>query len=220
MGELEPVERRHRLRNVRPVGGDAGAVRRLLQSVTALYDRAVDSVLSTPHVVPSLAEARRLLDQHSSEGDHVAEQVNRVALLALPVLRRMQQAGRLARLPGVRRLPAVASIATAASIGSALNRGVRDVQVIGSYVATRLERASGTPADPALVKRLTVQLYLDPSRPPQFDQRVGSARLLRRWLTRGVMGRDSRKAAQRSLEAVSRLDPDRVLAGWRARGGR
>lgn len=223
MGDLEPAPRVHRLEDVRVAGADEddpGALRRLLVAVGGLYDRAVDAVLATPHDVLDQRHALSLLEGHGRESEALGEQITKVALIATPILRKMEVARRFTRVPGVKRLPFVMSVTTAASVGASLARGVRDVQVIGSYVASRLEQASGRAPDPQLVKRLTVQLYLSPSTPPRVDQRIGPARLLRRWLVRGALGRDSKRQAEKAIAAVARLDVDRALASWHALGGR
>lgn len=241
MAELEPpggeVRRVYRLTDVRPAssvaatglgarpGGtvegddDAGALRRLLTAVGSLYERAVDAVLATPHEVTEHRDALALLDEQRGGEGELRDQIAKVALIATPILRKMEVAKRFTRVPGVKRLPFVMSLTTVASVGAALARGVRDVQVIGSYVASRLRAASGHEPDPELVKRLTVQLYLSPGTPPRVDQRVGPAKLLRRWLVRGALGRDGRKHAERAVGAVTRLDVDGVLASWHATGG-
>ncbi len=217
----------HRLEDVHVAGAvestdDAGALRRLLAAVGSLYERAVDAVLATPHVVPDQGHAMALLDQSSPRdgASELGEQIAKVALIATPILRRMEVARRFTRVPGVKKLPFVMSLTTAASVGAALSHGVRDVQVIGSYVSSRLQEASGAAPDPKLVKQLTVQLYLSPGSTPRLDQRVGPARLLRRWLVRGALGRDGRRQAEKAVAAVARLDVDRALAAWRATGGR
>lgn len=233
MSEASPGGRIHRLENVRPVSGaspyaagssveaaddEAGALRRLLSAVGSLYERAVDAVLATPHEVTVHSDALALLDGSRGGEGELRDQIAKVALIATPIIRRMEVARRFTRVPGVKRLPFVMSVTTVASVGAALGRGVRDVQVIGSYVASRLREVSGVDPDPELVKRLTVQLYLSPGTMPRVDQRVGPAKLLRRWLVRGALGRDGRKQAERAVSAVTRLDVDRVLAAWIATG--
>lgn len=236
MGESDAVERRHDLTDVRPLhrrssGGsasaasvEANALRRVIAGVGALYDRAVDAVLATPHLIRDERDALQLLDERGSTDDQaLAERIGKLAMVATPVLTRMKSAGRLAKLaklPGAKRVPLIASVTTVASVGAALNRGVRDVQVIGSYVATRIERTTGEPPDPELVKRLTVQLYLSPSTVPRLDKRVPTAKLLRKWLVRGALGRDSKKAAQKAVAAVTRLDVPSAVAWWRANSDR
>ena len=84
--------------------------------------------------------------------------------------------------------------------------------MLGSLLAFRLEQVSGAPADPALVKKLAVELYLAPKRKPDVATLdLPLAQLARRWLLRGVFGRDTRKAAEKALDAAEQLDLDRVL---------
>ena len=71
---------------------------------------------------------------------------------------------------------------------------------------------TGAPADPALVKKLAVELYLAPKRKPDVARLdLPLARLVRKWLFRGVFGRDTRRAAEKALDAAEQLDLDRVL---------
>jgi hypothetical protein len=104
-------------------------------------------------------------------------------------------------------VPWVLVASTAFSVGSTVRSGVREAQVIGSLVAHRLERESGSPPDPALVKKLALELYLDPRATPDLsDPGLPLRRLVQRWLIRGALGRDTRKAALRALDAAERLD--------------
>ena len=73
-------------------------------------------------------------------------------------------------------------------------------------------QATGAPADTALVKKLAVELYLAPKREPDLATLdLPLARLARKWLLRGVFGRNTRRAAENALDAAERLDLDRVL---------
>ncbi len=86
------------------------------------------------------------------------------------------------------------------------------VRVLGSLLAFRLEQVNGAPADPALVKKLAVELYLAPKRKPDVARLdLPLAKLARRWLLRGVFGRDTRRAAEKALDAAEQLDLDHVL---------
>jgi hypothetical protein len=74
-------------------------------------------------------------------------------------------------------------------------------------------------ADPALVKKLAVELYLAPKRTPDVATLdLPLAQLARKWLLRGVFGRNTRKAAERALDAAEQLDVERVLARRREAG--
>jgi hypothetical protein len=103
-------------------------------------------------------------------------------------------------------------VSTAVSLTTTTRAGVREVRVLGSLLAYRLEQATGTPADPALVKKLAVELYLAPKRKHEVATLdLPLAQLARKWLFRGVFGRDTRRAAEKALDAAERLDLERVL---------
>lgn len=172
----------------------------LVDAMSSLVDAAVARMLATPERVTSAAEGKQLLATDTST-EEVADQLQRVVVVAIPVLRTFLRGARLTRIPWV----LVAT--TAFSIGSAVRSGVREAQVIGSLVAYRLEQATGVPAKPELVKKLTLDLYLAPRKVPDVtDLSLPLSRVLRRWLIKGAVGRDSRKAASRALDAAEQLD--------------
>ena len=104
---------------------------------------------------------------------------------------------------------------TTLSIGIAVRSGVKEIQTLSSLVAHRLERATGAPADPALVKKLAVDLYLHPRRPPSLESdRVRIVRLTRKWLIGGAFGRKTERRASRALEAAERIDVAALAADW------
>ena len=85
-------------------------------------------------------------------------------------------------------------------------------------MAYRLERATGSPSDPALVKKVAVDLYLAPKRTPDpTDDRLRLVRLTRKWVLSGAFGRDTAKRATRALDAAEKLDVGELAARW-ARG--
>ncbi len=92
-------------------------------------------------------------------------------------------------------------------MGIAVRTGVRELQVLAALVAYRLEATSGAPADAALVRRVAVDLYLDPKRPPDpARDRPRFVRLTRKWLLSGTFGRNTAKQADKALVAAERLD--------------
>ncbi len=183
----------------------------LSDAVGALVDRAIDRVLLTGERVRSPAEGKSMLRKRE-DTEALADNVQRVVVLATPVVRGLVRSVRFTRVPWV----LVAS--TTVSIGLAVRNGVRELQVLAALLAYRLEQAAGAPADPALVKRLAVGLYLDPKRAPGLDgERLRLGRLTRRWLWRGAFGHDTEKHARRALDAAGKLDVDAVLAAWGAR---
>ncbi len=176
------------------------AIPPLVDAISSLYDHAIDRLFLTSERVTSAAEGKKQLAA-DGEGEVLADQVQRVAVLAVPVVRTLARGARFTRVPWV----LVAS--TAFSIASTLRAGVREVQVIGSLIAHRIEQETGRPAAPRLVKRLALELYLAPRRTPSTtDHPLPLRRLLQRWLFKGAFGRDTRRAASKALDAAERLD--------------
>jgi hypothetical protein len=180
--------------------------------VSRLYDRAIDSVLSTPYEVRSADEALALIESEAGgvfDGKALTDQVQKAAVVLTPVLRRLRW---FERLPGAKRLPFIAGVATVANVAMVLRRGVREVQIVSSFLAHRLREVTGDAPDPTLVKVVAVQLYTEPNRRPVATGRIGFVRLLRRWLVRGVFGRDTQKRAREAVFAVAQLDIHALLA--------
>jgi hypothetical protein len=95
-----------------------------------------------------------------------------------------------------------------------IRAGLHELRIIASLVAYRLERATGEPADPALVKKVALELYLRPRDEPDVSElRLPLVRLVRHWLVRAALGRDTRKAAGKSLDAADRLDFGKLVRG-------
>jgi hypothetical protein len=182
----------------------------LVNAVGKLVEAAVAHVLLSDDRVTSAAEGRlRLAGQTGSE--ELADKVQRVVVLATPVVRVAARGAKFTRLPWV--MIASSSVA----IAVAVRTGVREIQVLSSLVAYRIEQATGRPADPQLVEKVAVDLYLDPKRKPDLsDDRIRLVRLTRKWLLLGAFGRSTSKRAGKALEAAERLD-GRELAARRGR---
>ena len=177
----------------------------LVRAAGTLLDDLVDRVLRNEERVATAAEGKLLIAADDGMED-VADRVQRFVGVATPTVRVLARGARFTRVPWV----LVAS--TAVSLTTTVRAGVREVRVLGSLLAFRLEPVSGAPADPALVKKLAVELYLAPKRKPDVATLdLPLAQLARRWLLRGVFGRDTRKAAEKALDAAEQLDLDRVL---------
>lgn len=183
----------------------------LNDAVGALVDRAIDRVLLTGERVTSPAEGKSML-RRREDTEALADNIQRVVVLATPVVRTFVRSVRFTRVPWV----LVAS--TTVSIGLAVRSGVRELQVLAALLAYRLEQASGAPADPTIVKPLAIALYLEPKRAPDLGSgRLRLGRLTRRWLLRGAFGRSTEKQALRALDAAGKLDVDAALSAWEAR---
>jgi hypothetical protein len=184
----------------------------LVGAAASLLDDIVDRLLRTDERVASAAEGKRLIAV-DDEMEDAADHVQRFVAIATPTVRILARGARFTRVPWV----LVAS--TAVSLTTTVRAGVLEVRVIGSLLAYRLEQATGVRADPALVKKLAVELYLAPKRTPDVATLdLPLAQLARKWLLRGVFGRNTRKAAERALDAAEQLDVERVLARRREAG--
>ena len=192
----------------------AGALKagsELVTAVGALVDGAVDRTLLTGERVTSAEEAKRRLK--GDEGTEAkASEIQRVVVLAVPVVRRLVRGARVTRVPWVM----VAS--SVVSVGIAVRTGIRELRVLSSLVAHRLEEDTGRPPDPALVKKLAIELYLHPKRRPDVDSGPGVVGLTRRWVVGGAFGRSTAKRAGKAFEAAERLDAGDLAARWADRG--
>ena len=184
----------------------------LVRAAGNLVDDLVDRLLRTDERVATAAEGKLLIAADDGMED-AADRVQRFVAVATPAVRIFARGARFTRVPWV----LVAS--TAVSLTTTTRAGVREVRVLGSLLAYRLEQATGTTADPALVKKLAVELYLAPKQKPDVASLdLPLAQLARKWLFRGVFGRDTRRAAEKALEAAERLDLERVLETRRTSG--
>ena len=197
------------------VGRGAGATIRtandaLTRAVGRLAEQAIDHALLSGERVTSAAEGKRLL-AGSGDTEALAGNIQRVIVLAMPVVRRVSRSARLTRVP----LVMVAS--SSVSVGVAVRTGARELQVLGSLVAHRLEQATGAPSDPALVKKVAIDLYLDPKRTLELaDDRLRLVRLTRKWVFSGAFGRSTSKRALKALEAAERIDAVALTTRWAA----
>jgi hypothetical protein len=212
-----PSDRATRLRaQARSAGKGAGAathkaVAALVEAVGNLADAAVDHVLLTDKRVTSAAEARREL-AGAADAEALADKVQRVVVLAVPVARALARGARFTRLPWA--MLASSTI----SIGIAVRAGVRELQVLASLLAYRLEEATGRPSDPTLVKKVAIDLYLKPKRAPDLaDDKLRLIRLTRKWVLGGAFGRETSKRAAKALDAAEHLDAAELAERWHRR---
>lgn len=180
----------------------------LVRAVGRLVNRAVDEMLLGDKRVISAAEGRRLLAA-DEQTESRADDIQRIIVLAVPVVRALARGARVVKLPWV----IIGS--TAVAVGIAVRTGVREIQVLSSLVAHRLEQATGAPPDPVLVKKVAIDLYLHPKRKLLLsDDKLHLVRLTRKWVLGGVVGRKTEKRASRALAAAERLDPATLAESW------
>jgi hypothetical protein len=180
----------------------------LVDAVGRLVDAAVARVLLSDDRVTSAADGKRRLSGQE-ETEELADKVQRVVVLATPFVRMAARGAKFTRLPWA--LVASSSVA----VGIAVRTGVREIQVLSSLLAYRIEQATGAPADPRLVEKVAVDLYLNPKRKPDLtDDRLRLVRLTRKWVLLGALGRTTSKRAGKALEAADRLDGGDLARRW------
>jgi hypothetical protein len=180
----------------------------LVDAVGRLVHAAVARVLLSDERVTSVADGKaRLAGQ--TETEDLADRVQRVVVLATPVVRVVARGAKFTRLPWA----FVAS--SSVSVGIAVRTGVREIQVLSSLVAYRIEQTTGAPSDPRLVEKVAVDLYLNPKQKPDLtDDRLRLIRLTRKWVLLGAFGRTTSKRADKALEAADKLDGNDLVARW------
>jgi hypothetical protein len=180
----------------------------LVEAVGRLVDAAVARVLLSEVRVTSAGDAeRRLSGQAGTE--ELADKVQRVVVLATPIVRRLARGAKFTRLPWA--MLASSSV----SVGIAVRSGVREIQVLSSLVAHRIEQATGEPADQQLVEKVAVDLYLNPKRKLDLtNDRIRLVRLTRKWVMLGAFGRTTSKRARKALAAAEKLDGSDLAARW------
>ena len=189
--------------------GTLFAIPRVLErSAGDVVQQSFDRLLSSDIRVTTAAEAKRLLADHE-DTEELTDAIQRFVAIATPVLRIALRGARFTRIPWV----LVAS--SAVSIGVTVRNGVRELQAIAALLAYRFEEETGAPPDPALLQKLTLELYLKPRRTPDVsDLGLPLARLARRWIVSGAFGRNTRRKTEKALDAAERLDVS-SLAGRR-----
>jgi len=174
--------------------------RALERSAEHVVNRAFDRLLSSDTAPATAAEARRLLADHE-DTEELTDAIQRFVAIATPVARIALRGARFTRIPWV----LVAS--SAVSMGVTVRNGVRELQAIAALLSHRFEEAAGTPPDPALLRKLTLELYLRPRRTPDVsDLTLPLVRLSRRWIVSGAFGRNTRGKTEKALDAAERLD--------------
>lgn len=162
--------------------------------------RAFERLLSSDVHVTTAAEGKRLLAE-DDDMEQTTDAIQRFVGIATPVVRIALRGARFTRIPWV--LVASSSI----SIGVTVRTGVRELQVLAALLAHRFEDETGVRPELALLQKLTLELYLRPRRAPNVsDLSLPLARLARRWIVSGALGRNTRGKTDTALDAAERLD--------------
>jgi hypothetical protein len=201
--------------------------------VRALIDGALDRVFDEPFDVRTATEFEDLVaagpvgvgpgPAATSLGAFVAA-ATPLARRALAVATKSSKVATKAPLPSSKAVKiGLATIPIALRLSTTGRRGVRELQLLASYVITRL-RDAGVDPERGLVRSLTLSLYVDPARRPPLDvpgSRTAGA-VARQWVLRSLGG-DAESAvrtrARRQAEALERLDLTALAVTWTQRHG-
>jgi len=205
----------------------------LNQRVRTLVDAALDRVFAEPFDVRTADELEDLMaagpigtgpgPAATSVGAFVAA-ATPWARRALSAASKSSKVATKAPLPSAKAIKiGLASIPIALRLSTTTRHGVRELQLLASYVITRL-RAAGVAPDRGLVQSLTLSLYVDPARRPSLEppgSRTAGA-VARQWVLRSLGG-DAESAvrarARRLADALDRLDLRALGETWRQRHG-
>jgi hypothetical protein len=183
------------------------------RAMSDLGDRLTERVMSTPHKVDSARDAIDLLAE-VSDGTKAMQGILATGFVTLGT--RLVRAGRFAKFP------TVAVLTGTAAVAASVRGGVGEVQVVGSYLAAKLDEAD-IKAHPEFVRRVTIEVYLNPARTVDLSNPddLGASRLLAYWLRHsGAIPIVSRARTERQrrawIDAVDRLDLPALWAEWQA----
>jgi hypothetical protein len=129
------------------------------RSAGNLVHQALHRLLSSEARVTTAGEAKRLLADQG-ETEELTDAIQRFVAIATPIVRIALRGARFTRIPWV--LVASSTI----SMSVTVRNGVRELQAIAALLAHRFEEETGAPPDPALLQKLTLELYLKPRRTP------------------------------------------------------
>jgi len=199
------------------------AAQRARLYLSGLVEAAVDRVFFEPLDVANEAEALALLSDREDGSRMRAAMLGATEWAFARFARRRllpRLGGKVALWTGGKTagkviLPVTLSI----EVTLAARDGVRELQVLGSFLMSRL-RAAGLPVEGDLVRRATTSLYLYPGRRPDF-RRSGAqlaTTVARRWLLAAVpgLGRRRMRDTTARVRAVDRLDVHDLMQAWRA----
>jgi hypothetical protein len=199
MGSEHDAEERARMSLAMP--------RSVQRAAGEVVQQAFERLLASDVSVTTAAQGKRLLAE-DDDTEQMTDAIQRFVGIATPFVRVALRGARFTRIPWV----LVAS--STVSVGVTVRTGVRELQVLAALLAHRFQEETGAPPDPALLQKLTLELYLRPRRAPDVsDLDLPLARLARRWIVSGALGRNTRGKTDKALDAVERLD----LAALRSR---
>jgi len=198
--------------------GAMDSPKRLVDSVRQLVDGALDRVFDEPFDVRGADDMRRVVLTGAGAGNLAARRLSAFVATATPVVERVVVVARRATAVAAKGPSpqakaaryAVAAVPVGVQLVNAARVGVRELQALASYVMFRM-RIAGVEPERDLVRRVTVALYLDPTRRLDlpFSATRATGAIARRWAMRAVNPEaesaiNERIAAQTT--AVERVD--------------
>jgi len=205
----------------------------LNQRVRTLVDSALDRVFAEPFDVRSADELEDLMAAGpiGTGPGPAATSLGAFVAAATPLARRvLSMASKSSKVATKTPLPSskaikigLASLPIALRLSTTTRHGVREIQLLASFVITRL-RAAGVDPDRGLVRSLTLSLYVDPARRPTLEppgSRTAGA-VARQWVLRSLGGDAEtavRARARRQADALDRLDLRELGRAWSVRHG-
>lgn len=198
---------------------EEGAVARLRaagdaarEQLATLIESALDRLLDAPLDIRDAQEALYAINP-SDPAVASAPAVRRAAEWGLA-----RMAGRVgSRFGGKVAGRAAVPVTVAVEYGLAARDGIRELQVLGSFLVNRL-RAEGHPVDRDLVRRTVLAVYLDPTVRP--DLRVPphrrALRVARRWALNSLplTGRRQLDQTRRRVDTMAGLYLSVLLEDW------
>ena len=211
---LEPVSRPS------PNDGRRGVSGQLTERARRLVDLALDRVFDEPYEIHSEDDFERVMSEHRATMSFMsAGALAGFVERALPLAKLSTKAGRKVPLPAIKYT--IAAIPIAMQLGNSVRHGIREVQVLASYLIHRLRQA-GVEPERGLVTALALSISLDPERRPDLGltpARAGAG-LARLWIMRSMRKESGKSVARRARSeaaAVDRLDFRAVAKDWEAR---
>ena len=189
---------------------------RPIDQVRAMVDGALDRVFDEPFDIRSDTDFERILLESGSTGRQgsAASALAGLVVMATPFAERtlrIVRTGSKAPIPAAKAAKyAAIAVPIGVQLSSTVRRGIRELQALASFIMWRL-RDEGIEPERSFVRALTVSLYVDADRRPDFQtpSRRVAASLSRVWILRAI-GTDSEshvfKRGQAWIAALDRLD--------------
>ena len=181
-----------------------------------MVDGALDRVFDEPFDIRSDTDFERILLESGSTGRQgsAASALAGLVVMATPFAERtlrIVRTGSKAPIPAAKAAKyAAIAVPIGVQLSSTVRRGIRELQALASFIMWRL-RDEGIEPERSFVRALTVSLYVDADRRPDFQtpSRRVAASLSRVWILRAI-GTDSEshvfKRGQAWIAALDRLD--------------